>query len=307
MRALITGINGQDGWYLSRLLLDEGYEVFGLDPYRPHRTPVPGVTMVKGDLTDPASLVRVMREVKPTEVYNLGAMSFVGDSWAQPMLTAQVNAIGTLNLLEAADGIPFYQASTSEMFGSSPPPQNEDTKFHPRSPYGVAKLFAHHICVNYRESYGWPISCGILFNHESPKRGEQFVTRKVAKAVAEIKAGVRETVELGNLDAKRDWGYAGDFVDAMWLMLQNEPDDFVIATGQLHSVEEMVDIAFSAVGLSWEDHVVINPDFIRPAEVDALCGDYSKAKRILDWQPVTTFKQMIEEMVDAEMRNHYER
>ena len=307
MRALITGINGQDGWYLSRLLLDEGYEVFGLDPYRPHRTPVPGVTMVKGDLTDPASLFRVMREVKPTEVYNLGAMSFVGDSWAQPMLTAQVNAIGTLNLLEAADGIPFYQASTSEMFGSSPPPQNEDTKFHPRSPYGVAKLFAHHICVNYRESYGWPISCGILFNHESPKRGEQFVTRKVAKAVAEIKAGVRETVELGNLDAKRDWGCAGDFVDAMWLMLQNEPDDFVIATGQLHSVEEMVDIAFSAVGLSWEDHVVINPDFIRPAEVDALCGDYSKAKRILDWQPVTTFKQMIEEMVDAEMRNHYER
>jgi GDPmannose 4,6-dehydratase len=306
MRALITGVNGQDGRYLSEFLLGKGYEVFGLDPYRVNKIEAPpDVMMIPGDLLDPGSLHRALGNLGAgDEVYNLGAMSYVGDSWDRPALVGQVNGIGTLNLLEACRDkhVRFYQASTSEMFGSTPPPQNEQTAFHPRSPYGVAKLYAHWAVVNYRESYGMQNYCGILFNHESPRRGHQFVSKKIASGVAAIKHGQAETISLGNLDAARDWGFAWDFVEAMWMMVQGEPDDYVIATGELHTVEEMVSIAFSHVDLDWNEHVVIDERFIRPAEVHALQGDITKALR-MGWEPKTTFEELVKGMVDYEMRH----
>ena len=305
MRALITGVNGQDGYYLSQLLIEKGYEVFGLDPYKVREVESPpGVTMIPGDLLDAGSLHRAVKTARPDEVYNLGAQSFVGSSWAQPALVGMVNGIGVVNLLDALrdTGAKFYQASTSEMFGSTPPPQSESTAFHPRSPYGVAKLYAHWATINARESYGMQTYCGILFNHESPRRGYQFVTKKVAKAVADIVAGKQDVLKLGNLDAKRDWGHAKDFVKAMWLMLQGEPDDYVVATGELHSVREMVEIAFQYAGLDWVDHVEIDPAFFRPAEVNALCGDASKI-RAKGWVPEYSFRSLIEEMVSYEMRD----
>lgn len=306
MRALITGVNGQDGYYLAALLNEKGYEVFGLDPYkvRPVDSP-PNVKMIPGDLLDVGSLHRALDIADPDEVYNLGAQSFVGTSWDQPALVGMVNGIGAINLLDACrgDGIKFYQASTSEMFGSTPPPQCESTVFHPRSPYGVAKLYAHWATINYRESYGMSTYTGILFNHESPRRGYQFVTKKVATAVANIHAGNQSELRLGNLEAKRDWGHAEDFVRAMWLMMQDDPDDYVIATGELHSVREMVEIAFSHVGLDWEQYVVVDPAFFRPAEVNALCGNSMKARVKLGWEPEHSFGDLIREMVDHEMRN----
>jgi GDPmannose 4,6-dehydratase len=254
--------------------------------------------MIQGDLTDPHSLRRAIESVKPDEIYNLGAQSFVARSWVDPYVTTQINAIGTLNLLECIRDVNpdifFYQASTSEMFGNSPPPQNEDTKFHPRSPYGVAKLYAHYITVNYRESYGIRASCGILFNHESPLRGEHFVTQKVCTAAAR-----GEPVVLGNLEARRDWGFAGDYVTAMQLMLQRDPDDYVIATGKTHSVEELVEVAYGYVGLNWQDYVTIDSKFIRPAEVHDLCGDPTKAKEKLGWEPETSFYDLVKMMVNA--------
>jgi len=308
MRALITGVGGQDGWYLSELLCDKGYEVFGLDTYKVKQTELPlNVEGIPGDLLDASSLHRAIAETRPDEVYNLGAMTFVGDSWQRPALVGQVNGIGAVNLLDACRDsgldIAFYQASTSEMYGSTPPPQDETTKFHPRSPYGVAKLYAHWMAVNYRESYGMRTYCGILFNHESPRRGYQFVSKKIARSVAEIKAGKRKQLVLGNLQAKRDWGFAGDFVEAMWRMLQGEPDDYVVATGELHSVEDMVSTAFSHVDLDYRGFVTVSQEFYRAAEVNALCGDASKAQEKLGWEPQTTFKELVEGMVDYEMRN----
>lgn len=295
MKALITGIHGQDGYYLTQHLLSEGYEVFGLDPYRPEPRPL-DVPLIKGDLLDPGSLRRAVEGMD--EVYNLGAQTFVGDSWGQPSLTLQTNTLGTLNLLEAVreTGAKFYQASTSEMFGNSPSPQNEDTPFHPRSPYGVSKLAAHWMTINYRESYEMPTYTGILFNHESPRRGKQFVTRKVCMAAAK-----KECVHLGNIDAARDWGYAGDYVRAMHLMMQGEPDDYVIATGKAHPIWELCEIAYSFVGLNSIDYVKSDPDLYRPAEIYGLCGDASKAGQRLGWFPTVSFTELIEMMVDAEL------
>ncbi len=311
--ALITGITGQDGSYLAELLLEKGYEVHGL--IRRLSTPnitriehiSDKITLVEGDLTDQSSLNYAMKEVQPEEVYNLAAQSFVGTSWNQPVLTGDVTGMGAVRLLEAvrhfSKDARVYQASSSEMFGKvSEMPQNENTKFYPRSPYGCAKVYAYWMCINYRESYDMHVSNGILFNHESPRRGLEFVTRKITDAVARIYLGKSKEVKLGNLDAKRDWGYAGDYVEAMWLMLQRDnPDDYVIATGESHSVREFVELAFNEAGLDWEEHVKVDPKLFRPAEVEYLVGDYSKAKRTFGWEPKVTFKELVKMMVEADI------
>ena len=315
--ALITGITGQDGAYLAKFLSDKGYKVYGLLARRATQTTwrlkhlgvLDKVTLIEGDLTDVTSIIRAITESKPDEFYNLGAQSFVGTSWNQPQLTAQSTGVGALNCLEAIritnPKIKFYQASTSEMFGGMPeyPLQSETTPFHPRSPYGVSKLFAHWATINYSESFNIFGCCGILFNHESPLRGIEFVTRKVTDAVARIKLGVQEDLHLGNIDAKRDWGFAGDYVKAMWLMLQQEnPDVFVIATGKTTTVRDMCKIAFEYVGLDYENYVVIDPKFYRPAEVDLLLGDPTKAMEKLGWQAETSLEQLIQMMVDADLK-----
>ncbi|MFN0057295.1 MAG: GDP-mannose 4,6-dehydratase [Planctomycetota bacterium] len=318
-RALITGITGQDGSYLAELLVEKGYEVYGMvrrsSGERLHRVAhMEGkVKFVQGDLLDQYSLVRLLQKHRPTEVYNLAAQSFVPTSWDQPVLTAEFTAVGVTRLLEAVryadSSIRFYQASSSEMFGKvQEVPQNEHTPFYPRSPYGVAKTYGHWITVNYRESYGLYCCSGILFNHESPRRGYEFVTRKVTDAVARIKLGILDSLSLGNLDAKRDWGFAGDYVEAMWMMVQQpEPDDYVIATGETHSVREMVEIAFSHVGLDWERFVRIDPQLVRPAEVDLLVGDNTKARTKLGWKPRVGFAELIRMMVDADLKLQDER
>lgn len=314
--ALITGITGQDGSYLAELLLNKQYKVYGLK----RRTSTPNldniqhiedeIDFIPGDLMDLASIMEAINISKPDEVYNLAAQSFVGDSWSQPILTSQITAIGVTNLLEAIRRIKpdvrFYQASSSEMFGMvTEVPQRETTPFYPRSPYAVAKVYGHWITVNYRESYDFHACSGILFNHESPRRGIEFVTRKISDAVAQIKLGKKNELRLGNLEAKRDWGYAGDYVEAMWLMLQkNKPDDFVIATGETHTVKEFVEVAFQHVGLNWEDFVVQDPKFMRPAEVDLLLGDPDKAKRILGWKPTVSFEQLVKMMVESDLKKH---
>lgn len=314
--ALITGITGQDGAYLSRLLLSKGYKVHGILARRSSDTLwrlreldiADDVVLLDGDLTDLSSLIRAMHLSKADEVYNLGAQSFVGSSWQQPILTAQVDGVGALNVLEAVrivnDQAHFYQASTSEMFGLiQAEMQSESTPFYPRSPYGVAKLMAHWATVNYRESFGMHASSGILFNHESPLRGIEFVTRKVTDAVARIKLGKQRELRLGNIDSKRDWGFAGDYVEAMWLMTQQaEGGDYVVATGLTTTVRDMCKIAFGHVGLNMDDHLVIDEKFFRPAEVDVLLGNPSKAMEKLGWKPKTSLEQLITMMVDADMR-----
>lgn len=313
--ALITGITGQDGAYLAKLLLDKGYRVFGLHARRStdtlwrlrHLGIESEVNLIGGDLTDLSAVIRGMEKSEAEEVYNLGAQSFVGSSWDQPVLTANVTGVGAVNVLEAVRIVNpkarFYQASTSEMFGLiQEPMQSETTPFYPRSPYGVAKLYAHWMTVNYRESFGLHASSGILFNHESPFRGIEFVTRKVTDAVSRIKQGKQKELRLGNIDAKRDWGFAGDYVEAMWLMLQQDtPDDYVIATGLTTTVRDMCRIAFNHVGLKHEDHVVIDPKFYRPAEVEVLLGNPAKAKAKLGWVAQTNLETLITMMVDADM------
>jgi GDPmannose 4,6-dehydratase len=311
--ALITGITGQDGSYLAELLLSKGYKVFGLR----RRTSVPileniehlqnEIEFIDGDLLDMGSLINAVRISNPDEVYNLAAQSFVATSWIQPVATGQATGIGVTNMLEAVRLVKpearFYQASSSEMFGKVvETPQKETTPFYPRSPYGVAKVYGHWITVNYRESYNMYACSGILFNHESPRRGIEFVTRKVTDAVARIKLGLQNELRLGNLDAKRDWGFAGDYVRAMWLMLQQDKaDDFVISTGETHTIEELVEIAFSHVGLNWRDYVVIDQKFVRPAEVDLLLGDCTKAKEKLGWELEVGFEQLVKMMVDSDL------
>ncbi len=312
-RALITGINGQDGSYLAELLLSKDYEVAGTI----RRTSSPDlsriahlgdrVTLLGADLTDSGSLVRALRDFAPDEVYNLAAQSFVKASFDQAEVTGEVTALGVARLLEAvrqhAPEARFYQASSSEMFGLvQEVPQTEDTRFWPRSPYGVAKVYAHWLTVNYRESYGLHASSGILFNHESPRRGDEFVTRKISRAVASIAAGRAEKLALGNLDARRDWGFAGDYVEAMWRMLQRgEPGDYVVATGETHSVREFCEVAFAHVGLDWSSHVVVDPTYFRPAEVDLLIGDASRAHEALGWRPTVGFAELVAMMVDADL------
>ncbi|HQT74630.1 MAG TPA: GDP-mannose 4,6-dehydratase [Acidiphilium sp.] len=316
-RALITGITGQDGAYLSQLLLGKGYEVFGVIRRSSHRGVedhrlrwlgiADRVTLLDGDLSDLSSLVRIVKEVQPDEVYNLAAQSFVASSWRQPILTANITAIGVTHMLEALRAekpdARFYQASSSEMYGLiQEDMQSETTPFYPRSPYAVAKLYGHWITVNYRESFGMHASSGILFNHESPLRGVEFVTRKVTDGVARIKLGLATELRLGNVDAKRDWGHARDYVKAMWLMLQQDtPDDYVVATGRTTTVRDMCRIAFEHAGLDIERHLVIDPTFYRPAEVDVLLGNPAKAQRALGWQPETSLEQMIVEMVEADL------
>jgi GDPmannose 4,6-dehydratase len=312
-RALITGITGQDGSYLAEFLLGHRYEVFGLvrrvsnanDERIAH---LQGrITLLSADLLDEASLVRALQASRPLEVYNLAAQSFVQTSFSEPTLTGDVTALGVTRLLEAVrhvdPSIRFYQASSSEMFGKvCETPQRESTPFHPRSPYGVAKLYGHWITRNYRESYGLFAASGILFNHESPRRGLEFVTRKITHAAARIKLGLAKELRLGNLEAKRDWGFAGDYVRAMWLMLQAEqPDDYVVATGVTHSVREFCELAFGSLGLDWERYVVSDPAFTRPAEVDLLLGDASKAREELGWEPAVSFAELVRMMVDADM------
>lgn len=311
--ALITGITGQDGSYLAELLLEKGYKVYGLKRrtsdlnYGNSAHLVNDIEFIYADMTDIPSLVTAMKKSQADEVYNLAAQSFVQTSWEQPILTAEVDAIGVTNMLEAIKMVKpeahFYQASTSEMFGKVQAiPQCESTPFYPRSPYGVAKLYAHWITKNYRESYDMFACSGILFNHESPRRGLEFVTRKVSMAVARIKNGLQNEVFLGNLDSKRDWGFAGDYVKAMWLMLQQEkPEDYVIATGETHTIREMCDIAFKYAGLNYEDYVKIDPRFFRPAEVDILLGDPTKAKTELGWELKVSFKELIEMMVQSDL------
>jgi len=322
-KALITGVTGQDGAYLSQLLLEKGYEVFGLlrrsasadvIDERLRWLGIAGqVRMIDGNLTDISSLIRAMQEVQPDEIYNLGAQSFVKASWGQPLLTGNVTGMGAQNVLEAmriaAPGARFYQASSSEMYGRiQEARQSETTPFYPRSPYAVAKLYAHWITVNYRESFGLHASSGILFNHESPLRGIEFVTRKVTDGAARIKLGLASELSMGNLDATRDWGHARDYVRAMWLMLQQDaPDDYVIATGRTVSVRDMCRIAFAHVGLAYQDFVKVDPKFLRPAEVDVLLGDPSKAKANLDWQAEVTLEEMIVEMVEADLARHRKR
>lgn len=312
-KALITGITGQDGSYLAELLLEKGYKVYGLR----RRTSTPileniehlknEIEFIEGDLLDQGSLIQAVKISSPDEVYNLAAQSFVGTSWTQPTLTAQATAVGVTNMLEAVrltkEDAKFYQASSSEMFGKVvETPQKETTPFYPRSPYGVAKVYGHWITVNYRESFNMYACSGILFNHESPRRGVEFVTRKVTDAVARIKLGLQNELRMGNLDAKRDWGFAGDYVKAMWLMLQQEqPDDYVVSTGELHTVQELVEIAFGHVGLQWRDYVVVDERFVRPAEVDLLLGDCSKAKEQLGWKVEVGFEQLVTMMVDADL------
>ena len=314
-KALITGITGQDGAYLAQHLLSLGYQVYGLLARRSTPTTwrleylnvLDKVTLIDGDLTDMASIVRALLECKPDEIYNLGAQSFVATSWAQPILTANATGMGALNILEAVRQVcpeaKFYQASTSELFGKAQETiQSETTPFYPRSPYGVSKLFAHWSTINYRESFGIFGCCGILFNHESPLRGIEFVTRKVTDAVARIKLGKQKELRLGNIDAMRDWGFSGDYVKAMHLMLQQDkPDDYVIATGRTASVRDMCRLAFEYVGLDYQDYVVIDPKFYRQAEVDRLLGNPAKAKRVLNWQAETTLEELVTMMVDADL------
>jgi GDPmannose 4,6-dehydratase len=324
-RALITGITGQDGHYLSEHLLAKGYEVHGM--IRGQSNPkqaivarsLPDVRFVEGDLLDQASLMNALNKVKPDEVYNLAAVSFVMLSWNQPELTGEITGLGALRMLEAirlttgasrsrtkaAAGIKFYQASSSEMFGKvRETPQNELTPFHPRSPYGVAKAYAHYITVNYRESYNLYACSGILFNHESPHRGPEFVTRKLTIGAARIKLGLQDELRMGNLESKRDWGFAGDYVKAMHLMLQQDaPDDYVIGTGETHAGKEVAEIAFAHVGLDWQDYVKTDEQFLRPAEVDLLIADARKAKKKLGWKPKVSFKQLIEMMVESDLKN----
>jgi GDPmannose 4,6-dehydratase len=318
-KALVTGITGQDGSYLAELLLGKGYEVYGIvrrsssfntgriegiyqDPHDPDYR----MRLVYGDLNDASSLNRILRTVRPDEIYNLGAQSHVRVSFDVPEYTAEVTGVGTTRLLEAIreSGISprFYQASSSELFGNSPAPQSETTPFHPRSPYAVAKLYSYWITVNYREAYGMYACNGILFNHESPRRGETFVSRKITRAAARIKLGLQDKLFLGNLDAKRDWGFAGDYVEAMWLMLQQEkPDDFVIATGQTNTVRDFLDHSFGHLDLDWHNYVEIDPRYFRPSEVDDLRGDMSKARRVLGWEPKVKFPELVRMMVDADL------
>ena len=312
-RALITGITGQDGSYLADFLLEQGYEVFGL--VRRSSTVTfsriehiqDRITLISGDMLDQTSMQTALQECEPQEVYNLAAQSFVQTSWTQPVFTGDVTALGVTRILSAIrqinPDIRFYQASSSEMFGKvREVPQCESTPFYPRSPYGVAKVYGHWITVNFRESYGMHATSGILFNHESPRRGIEFVTRKVTHNVAKIKLGMAEEIRLGNLDSRRDWGFAGDYVKAMWLMLQqDQPDDYVVATGETHSVQELVETAFGYVGLDWHDFVVQDPRFMRPAEVDLLVGDPSKVGQVLGWEPKVTFTELIQMMVDADL------
>jgi GDPmannose 4,6-dehydratase len=317
--ALITGITGQDGSYLAEFLLARGYQVHGIKRrsssfntgrvdhlYEDLHAAGARFFLHYADLADASSLARLLSEIRPNEIYNLGAQSHVKVSFETPEYTGDIVALGTLRLLEAIrhTGLDcrFYQASSSEMFGSTPPPQSETSPFHPRSPYACAKIFAHNITVNYRESYGLHASCGILFNHESPRRGETFVTRKITRAVARIKHGLQTRLYLGNLDARRDWGFAPDYVRAMWLMLQQEqPDDYVIGTGEAHTVREFVQLAFSSAGLDWQQYVEIDPQYFRPAEVDHLVADASKARRALGWEPSVDFNQLVRIMVEAEL------
>ena len=322
-KALITGITGQDGSYLAELLCGKGYEVHGVirrasqfntdridhlyvDPHKPDAR----LFLHYGDLSDGTVLRRILKAVKPDEVYNLGAQSHVRVSFDEPEYTADVDALGTLRLLECVrdyalridHDVRFYQAGSSEMFGAAPAPQNEATPFHPRSPYAVSKVAAHWYAINYREAYGLYICNGILFNHESPRRGETFVTRKITRAVGRIKLGIQEKLYLGNLEAKRDWGYAGDFVEAMWLMLQQDgPDDYVVATGESYSVREFVAAAFSYAGLDWEEYILFDPRYLRPTEVDVLQGDAAKAKKLLGWRPRVTFDELVRMMVDHDI------
>ncbi len=324
-RALITGVTGQDGSYLAEFLLGKGYEVYGIvrrsssfntgrleeiyqDPHEQNYS----FKLVYADLNDASSLNHVLRTIRPDEIYNLGAQSHVRVSFDVPEYTGEVTGLGTLRLLEAIreSGIHprFYQASSSELFGSAPAPQSETTPFHPRSPYGVAKLYAYWITINYRESYDIYACNGILFNHESPRRGETFVSRKITRAAARIKVGRQNKLYLGNLDAKRDWGFAGDYVEAMWLMLQQaRPDDFVIATGETHTVREFLDAAFDHLKLDWKKYVEIDPRYFRPAEVDELCGDMSKARRLLGWEPKVRFSELVKMMVDADLEDLHRR
>jgi GDPmannose 4,6-dehydratase len=319
-KALITGITGQDGSYLAELLLDKGYEVHGLvrrsssfntsrldNIYQdPHEAKV-RLLLHHGDLSDSGALVNLIRDLQPDEVYNLGAQSHVMVSFEIPEYTGETTGMGTVRILEAIRASQvqtrFYQASSSEMFGAAPPPQNEQTSFHPRSPYGAAKMFAYWTTVNYREAHGIFAANGILFNHESPRRGETFVTRKITRAVARIKEGVQDKLYLGNLDAKRDWGYAPEYVEAMWMMLQqDEPQDFVIGTGEAHTVREFVQLAFDHVGLDWESYVEVDPKYYRPSEVDYLLADPTKAKEVLGWEPKTAFHELVKIMVDADVQ-----
>ncbi len=311
--ALITGITGQDGSYLAEFLLAKGYRVCGMvrrsstEPCQRIEHLRERIELISGDLLDPYSLTQVLAQVQPDEIYNLGAMSFVPASWLQPVLTAEFTALGVTRLLDAMRQVcpraRFYQASSSEMFGKvKETPQSEKTPFHPRSPYGVAKVYAHYITVNYRESYDLFACSGILFNHESPRRGLEFVTRKISHGVARIKLGLDQELRLGNLQSKRDWGFAGDYVQAMWLMLQqDQPDDYVVGTGETHSVQEFVELAFGHVGLNWRDYVVVDPKFYRPAEVDLLLGDATKARQKLGWEPRVSFERLATMMVDADL------
>ena len=312
-KALITGITGQDGSYLAEALLQKGYEVVGMVRrsstvnYERIAHIQGSVDFVNGDLLDQISLIDAIKIHEPDEIYNLAAQSFVQTSFGQPVLTGETTALSVTRMLDAIrivnPKIRFYQASSSEMFGKvAEVPQTETTSFHPRSPYGVAKVYGHWITVNYRESYNLHASSGILFNHESPRRGLEFVTRKISYGAASIKLGLEEKLSLGNLDAKRDWGFAGDYVEAMWMMLQQEqPDDYVICSGMTHSVREFCDLAFNHLGLNYEDHVVVDEQFFRPAEVDLLVGDYGKAKRVLAWEPSTSFKDLVAMMVEADL------
>jgi len=315
MRALITGVTGQDGSYMAELLLGRGYEVFGLvrrssvKKFDRIEALMDDIELVEGDLTDQSSLDSVVHSVQPDEVYNLAAQSFVPVSWNQPVLTGDVTGLGVIRVLEAIrkhrPHAKFLQASSSEMFGKvRETPQTEKTPFHPRSPYGVAKVFGHHITVNYRESYGLFACSAMGFNHESPRRGLEFVTRKVTHQVARIKCGLAKKLLMGNLEAERDWGFAGDYVRAMWMILQQPaPDDYVLATGQTHSIRELLEVAFGAVGLDWEEYVEIDPKLMRPAEVDFLCGDAAKAREKLGWEPIVGFEELIKMMVEADLES----
>jgi len=312
-KALVTGVTGQDGSYLAEFLLEKGYKVYGMvrrSSTETHERVAhikDQIHFVQADLLDQASLVTALQESKPDEIYNLAAQSFVPTSWSQPVLTGEFTGLGVTRLLDAMRQVcpeaRFYQASSSEMFGKvREVPQNELTPFHPRSPYAVAKTYGHHITVNYRESYGLFAASGILFNHESPRRGREFVTRKITDAVARIKLGLADELRLGNLDSERDWGFAGDYVHAMWLMLQHDTaEDFVVAMGHTHSIKQFLEIAFGHVGLKWEDYVKKDPRFMRPAEVDQLIGDNSKARKVLGWEPTVSFEELVVMMVDADM------